>query len=72
MLAVPEATVDRPGSRMPLGRFVSGIAKLDGRLLLILDIGVVLSEASRDDVEAKAPTPEPVSYTHLTLPTITE
>jgi len=61
VLAVPEATVDRPGSRMPLGRFVSGIAKLDGRLLLILDIQVLLSEADRDGAATTPPAPGPPS-----------
>jgi purine-binding chemotaxis protein CheW len=52
VLAVPQSAVDQPAARMPLGRFVSGIAKLEGRLLLILDIAELLGEAGAEAAAA--------------------
>lgn len=53
VLTVDESLIEQPGTRVPLHRFVSHIAKLDGRLLLILDIEAVL--AQQPELGASAP-----------------
>jgi len=41
--------IERPGSRVPLRQFVSGIAKLDDRLLLVLDLESVLAQEDGEE-----------------------
>jgi len=44
VFAVAGDAIERPGSRVPLRQFVSGIAKLDDRLLMILDLERLLGQ----------------------------
>lgn len=63
VLSVPQQSIDPPSVRMPLGRFVSGIAKLEARLLLVLDIERLLAPVGPTEHRAAAAGPAAVADT---------
>jgi purine-binding chemotaxis protein CheW len=56
VFAVESEAIERPGARVPLRQFVSGIAKLDDRLLLILDLETLLGQRTTESVAELTPT----------------